>query len=307
MGGIRGEYPELFPTGTSPHFFQPLRGKNIDVEQLWRFVSTYDYVAGDFMWTGIDHLGEAHWPMKSSSTGVIDTCGFRKDGFYFYQSQWTNKPVLHVFPHWSWKGKEGQIIPVTCYTNCDTVELYLNDKALGVKGFAFPRLGMEGKWSNYPARARVMRTTGDRHLAWDVPYEPGTLRAVGTKDGKIAATVEVSTASAPAAIALSADREVIAADRSGLVHLTAQVLDDQSRLVPIADNLVSFSVEGEGILIGVDNGDPASHEDFRSNNRKAFNGLCLAIVRSTGKVGRIQVTATSPTLKAASVTITTKV
>jgi beta-galactosidase len=308
MGGIRGEYPELFPGNTpvAGDFYQFLRGRNLDVEQLWKFVSTYDFVAGDFMWTGIDHLGEARWPMKGSSTGVIDSCGFKKDGFYFYQSQWTEKPVLHVFPHWNWEGKEGQIIPVTCYTNCDTVELFLNGRSFGVKGFAFPRSGMEGRYGNYPDRAKVPRTTGDLHLSWDVCYEPGTLKAVGVKEGKVVATVEVSTTGEPTAIGLSADRQVIMADGRSVVHLAVQILDGQGRVVPNADNEVSFELEGTGKLIGVDNGDPKSHEDYRSNRRRAFNGLCLAIVQPTGKPGQIRLRATSPSLKAASVIVAAK-
>ena len=306
MGGIRGDYRGLFPGDVPGDFFNLRRGRNIDVEQLWKFVSTYDYVAGDFMWTGIDHLGEARWPMKGSISGVIDTCGFKKDGFYFYQSQWTNKPVLHLFPHWNWKGKEGQIVPVTCYTNCGTVELFLNGRSFGVKGFAFPRLGMESRYGNYPDRAKVMRTTADLHLAWDVPYEAGTLKAVGIKDGRIVSTVEVSTTGEPAEIGLSADEQVIAADRRDVAHLTVQILDDRGRVVPLADNEVTFEIEGEGTLIGVDNGNPYSHEDYRSNRRKAFNGLCLAIVQSTGKPGQVRVTATSASLKAATVTVATR-
>jgi beta-galactosidase len=294
MGGVRGDYGAT------------ARGRNIDVEQLWKFVSTYDYVAGDFMWTGIDYLGEARWPMKGSSAGVIDMCGFRKDGFYFYQSQWTVKPVLHLFPHWNWKGKEGQFIPVTCYTNCDTVELFLNGKSIGVKGYAFPRLGMEGQYGNYPARGRVLRTTGDLHLAWDVPYEPGTLKAVGLKDGKVVATVEVSTAGDPAAIGLALDREAIAADRRDVAHITVQIQDADGRIVPTAANEVAFELQGEGKILGLDNGDTASKEDYQSNRRKAFNGLCLAIVQSTGKPGQIRVTASSPGLRSSSVTVTTK-
>ena len=142
MGGVRGDYRACSRIVA--------RGRNIDVEQLWKFVRTYDYVAGDFMWTGIDYLGEARWPAKGSSAGVIDMCGFRKDGFYFYQSQWTDKPVLHLFPHWNWKGKEGQFIPVTCYTNCDTVELFLNGRSVGVKGYAFPRHGDGGQVRKLP-------------------------------------------------------------------------------------------------------------------------------------------------------------
>ncbi|MGA9542886.1 MAG: sugar-binding domain-containing protein [Candidatus Sulfotelmatobacter sp.] len=308
MGGIRGEYPELFPANAqTTGFFQFLRGRNVDVEQLWKFVSTYDYVAGDFMWTGIDHLGEARWPMKSSSSGVIDTCGFKKDGYFFYQSQWTDKPVLHLFPHWNWKGKEGQPVPVTCFTNCDTVELFLNGRSFGVKGYEFPRLGMEGRWGNLPDRAKVLRTTADLHLSWDVLYEPGALKAVGTKDGKIFATAEVYTTGEPASIGLASDRESITADRSDVAHLTVHILDEKGRVVPTADNEITFEIEGSGSLLATDNGNPASHEDYKSNRKKAFNGWCLAIVKSNGKTGAIQVRGVSPGLQAARVTIQTKV
>jgi beta-galactosidase len=306
IGGVRGDYPELFPVASDdpPSEFVPLlKGHNVDVEQLWKFVGTYDYVAGDFMWTGFDHLGEARWPMKSSSTGVLDTCGFKKDGFYFYQSQWTDKPVLHLFPHWNWKGKEGQIIPVTCYTNCDTVELFLNGRSLGVKGYAFPRLGMEGKYGNYPARARVLRTTADLHLSWDVPYEPGTLKAVGIKNGNVASTVEIFTTGEPAAIRLSSDRDTIAADRRDVAHLIVQIVDDKGRLVPTAESDVTFKVEGDGLVLGVDNGDPRSHADYRSTRRQAFHGLCLAVLQSTAKPGQVRVTASSPAVEPATIVI----
>jgi beta-galactosidase len=286
MGGVRG--------GAAG-------GRSIDAEQLWKFVRTYDYVAGDFMWTGIDYLGESRWPGKGSTSGVIDTCGFKKDGFYFYQSQWTAKPMLHLFPHWNWSGREGQFIPVTCYTNCDTVELFINGKSAGVKGYAFPRLGMEGRYGNYPARMRAVRTTNDLHLSWDIPYEPGTLKAVGVKEGKIVCTLEVSTAGDAAALALAVDSNVIPASRQGVAHITVQILDEQGRMVPTAANEVTFAVEGEARIVGVDNGDPQSHDDYKASRRKAFNGLCLAILQSTGKPGQVRVTATSPGLRAASV------
>jgi beta-galactosidase len=307
MGGVRGEYPDLFSAkDPSPEFFQFLRGRNVDVEQLWKFVSTYDYVAGDFMWTGIDYLGESRWPMKGSSSGVIDTCGFKKDGFYFYQSQWIDKPVLHLFPHWNWKGREGQVIPVTCFTNCDTVELFLNGHSLGVKGYEFPRIGMEGRWGNLPQRAKVLRTTADLHLSWDVLYAPGTLKAVGTKDDKIVATAEVSTTGQAAAVGLSSDRNSITTDRGDVAHLTVRILDDQGRALPDADNEITFQVEGAGLLVATDNGDPASHQDYKSSRRKAFNGMCLAIVKSNGKAGMIQVTALSSGLSSSRATIATK-
>ncbi len=305
MGGIRGDYSGLFPSESPGGFFGYSPGRGIDVEQQWKFVRTYDYVAGDFMWTGIDYLGEAFWPSKGAASGVIDSCGFPKDGFYFYQSQWTDKPVLHLFPHWNWKGREGQFVPVTCYTNCDTVELFLNGRSVGVKGYAFPRPGMEERWGNVPARARVLRTTADLHLSWDVPYEPGTLKAVGTKDGNVVATREVSTAGEPAAVELSADRNNISADRCDVAHFTARIVDARGIVVPTADSEVAFEIEGPGKLIGVDNGDMRSHEDYRAKNRKAFHGLCLAIVQAAAEPGRIRLKALSPGLKPGSAAITT--
>jgi beta-galactosidase len=165
---------------------------------------------------------------------------------------------------------------------------------------------MEGRYGNYPARARVLRTTGELHLAWDVPYEPGTLKAVGVKDGKVVATVEVSTAGEPAMIGLSVDRDAIAADRRDVAHITVQIQDATGRMAPTAANEVAFELEGEGKILGLDNGDPQSHEDYRSPRRKAFNGLCLAIVQATGRPGQIRVTASSQGLKSSSVTVTTR-
>ena len=307
MGGARGDYSSLFPlithVDTRPRYHA---GENLDVEQLWKFVRTYDYVAGDFMWTGIDYLGEASWPRKGSTSGVIDTCGFKKDGFYFYQSQWTDQPVLHLFPHWNWKGREGQIVPVTCYTNCDTVELFVNGKSFGVKGYRFPRYGMQERWANYAERAKVLRTTSDLHLEWDVPYEPGTLKAVGIKDGKIVATMEILTTGEPAGVHLIADRGTLIADRRDVAHITVEIRDDRGRVVPAAENLITFDIQGEGRIIGVDNGDSQSHEEYKAKQRKAFNGLCLAIVQSTANAGPIRITASSPSLRPDTLTILTK-
>ncbi len=305
MGGVRGDYRWAFPQ-TAQGRMRGLGGdRGVDVEQLWSFVRTYDYVSGDHMWTGIDYLGESGWPAKNSSSGVIDTCGFEKDGYYFYQSQWTTKPMIHLFPHWTWKGKEGEFIPVLCYTNCDTVELFLNGKSLGVQGYRFPRSGMENKYSNFPARARAARTTADLHLTWTVPYQPGTLKAVGLKEGKVVSEVEVTTVGEPAAIGLSVDRNTIRADRRDVAHITVQILDAQGRLVPDADNEVTFQTQGGGKIIGLDNGNPLSLEDFKGDRRKAFHGLCLAILQSTAKPGQVQLTATAPGLKPGGITITT--
>ncbi len=320
MGGVRGSYAGLFPPAQPPAaaaagprggMMMMMGGRgggrpNTGTEQLWKFVATYDYVAGDHMWTGIDYLGESRWPGKGASSGVIDTCGFEKDGYYFYQSQWTKTPMLHLFPHWNWKGREGQFIPVTCYTNCDSVELFINGKSAGVQGYQFPRYGMTERYGNYPPAARGMRTTSDLHLTWTIPYEPGTLKAVGMKEGKPVVTVEVSTTADAAGIELKADRDAIAADRRDVAHVTARIVDAQGRMVPDAAHEVTFEIQGEGKLIGVDNGDMQSHDDYKANRRKAFNGMCLAIVQATARPGQIRIAATAPGLKAGSATITAK-
>ena len=305
--GGRAGAPAAFPFGM-PGFGRGGAARGLDTEQLWKFVRTHDYVAGDFMWTGIDYLGEARGGSRGATAGVIDSCGFPKDGYYFYQGQWTEKPVLRLFPHWNWKGHEGTFLPVTCYTNCDSVELFLNGKSVGVKGYVFPRYGMQGRYGQYaPAPPGGARTTDDLHLSWDVPYEPGTLKAVGMKGGKTAVEVEISTTGDPAAIDLSVDREVIRADRRDVAHVTVKVLDAQGRVHPDADNEIAFAIQGEGRLIGVDNGNMADMAaDFKGKTQKASHGMCLAIVESTASAGQIRVTATSAGLKPAAVTIVTR-
>jgi beta-galactosidase len=307
IGGIRGEYRGVTAQEKDdplPWFAQPAN-RQIDAEQLWQFVALHDYVAGDFVWTGIDYLGESRWPMRGAPSGVLDTCGFRKDSFYFYQSQWTTKPMLHLFPHWNWKGSEGKVIPVSCYTNCDTVELFLNGKSLGVKGNEFPRLGMEERYGNYPARARALRTTADLHLSWDVPYEPGILRAAGRRNGEEVVAEEIVTTGDATTIRLQADRAMIEADRRDVAHVTVSIEDAQGRVVPGAENEIRFSIEGEGRLIGVDNGDLFSHESYQAASRRAFHGVCLAIVQSTTRPGRIQISASSQGLPPAIVVVRT--
>jgi beta-galactosidase len=322
MGGLRGDYRGLEPPSPGQAAAAPVpvaggigggrgfgRGfRGLDTEQLWKFVRTHDYVAGDFMWTGIDYLGESFWPNHGATAGCIDMCGFPKDGYYFYQSQWTAKPVLHLFPHWNWKGREGQFLTVACYTNCDSVELFVNGKSIGLKGFTFPRYGMQGRYGQYaPGATGGVRTTSDLHLAWDVPYEPGTLRAVGTKGGQVVLTVEHSTTGEAVSLGVSSDRETVRADRRDVAHIAVKAVDAQGRMHPDADHEVTFEVQGPGRLIGVDNGDPSSAEDYKGTKRRCFHGMCLAIVQSTGGAGQIRVTATAQGLKASAVTVTAKV
>jgi len=302
IGGFRGGYS----LGKDSSVVKPNYNYwMIRAEQLWKFVKVHDYVIGDFMWTGIDYLGEAFWPYKSSFSGVMDLCGFPKDGYYFYQSQWTKKPMIHLFPHWNWPGREGQVIPVLCYTNCDSVELFLNGKSFGVKSIEFPRQGNSGKWNKY-AKPKIHPTTADLHLEWDVPYKPGILKAVGKKDGKVVCVQEIRTAGKPAALRLSVDRDTIIAGRYHAASVKVEVVDSSRYVVPTADNLVKFNVEGQGKIIGVDNGDPMDHAPYKALQRKAFNGLCLAVVQSSNKTGKIKFKASSKGLKSAAIEINVK-
>ncbi len=310
LGGVRGSYESsgFGPGGPEPAPApgSPLRARYatamIRSEQLWKFTRVYDYVIGDFLWTGIDYLGESQWPRRSSTSGVLDTCGFAKDSYYFYRSQWTTAPMLHLLPHWNWEGREGQIIPVIAYTNCESVELFLNGKSYGVKTLEFPRQGTAGGWNTY-ARPQVFPTTADLHLAWDVPYEPGALKAVGRRGGQIVCEEEVRTAGAPAVLVLSADRDTLHADARDVAHLTVKVVDAAGILVPRADPLIAFDLQGAGALIGVDNGDPTSHEDFKARQRKAFNGLALALVQTTTHPGEIRLKVTAEGLQSAEVVL----
>jgi beta-galactosidase len=304
VGGLRGQYS----LGTDQSDKRPGRSRDyrlgmIQAEQLWKFTAVNDYVIGDFMWTGIDYLGEANWPIKNSSSGVIDLCGFPKDGYYFYQSQWTEKPMVHLFPHWNWAGNEGKPVPVILYTNCDTVELFLNGKSFGKKSYVFPQQGHSKSWNGYE-RPYIPPTTSDLHLSWDVPYEPGTLKIVGRKDGKTIIE-EVRTTSVPAAIRLTADRNNINADTQDIVNIKVEIVDENGLVVPNAGNLVEFKVEGEGILIGTDNGNPQDKTPMKSKQRSAFNGMALAVIQSTDRGGNIRIKAVSNGLKEAVLQVVT--
>jgi beta-galactosidase len=302
IGGLRGQYsigPQ--PSGSRPFRSGSYKTSMIEAEELWKFTSVYDYVIGDFMWTGIDYLGEAFWPTRSSSSGVIDLCGFPKDGYYFYQSQWTNKPMIHLLPHWNWAGHEGQVISVIAYTNCDTVELFLNGRSFGAKSYVFPQQGHSGGWNSY-ARPYIAPTTSDLHLSWDVPYEAGILKAVGKKNGKIVSEV-VQTTSKSSAILLSADRKEINADAHDIINVRVEIVDENGLVVPDANNPVEFKIEGEGVLIGTDNGNPQDKALMKSSRRNAFNGLALAVIQSTKKTGNIKITATSTNLKDAALKV----
>ena len=270
----------------------------IDVEQRWRFAMNYDYVIGDFMWTGIDYYGESGWPSRGSTSGYLDNCGFKKDGYWFFKSIWTDEPVLHLLPHWNWAGNEGRIIQVACYTNCEEVELFVNGKSYGKKETEFPRRGVDVSWAQY-APGKRYATTADLHLTWDVEYQPGEIKVVAQKNGQTYEEV-IRTAGAPAQLRASVDRPSFKAEPGDVAHVTVEVLDADGNICPITDNVVKFDVRG-GRLIGVENGDMRDLGSVKAAERKAYSGLCLGIVAADRK-GAVTVTVTSDGLTPSTIT-----
>ena len=255
-------------------------------EATWKIMKKYNFLTGMFIWTGFDYLGEPTpytWPSRSSYFGIIDIAGFPKDVYYMYQSEWTDKPVLHIFPHWNWDA--GSTIDVWAYyNNADEVELFLNGTSLGVK----------------------KKTGDDLHVMWRVKYEPGTLKAVSRKNGAIVLTSEIRTAGKPAKIELVADRKTIKADTKDLSFITVKILDKDGNVVPTANNLVDFKISGDAMIAGVDNGDETNHEPTKASYHQAFNGLALAIVQAKEKAGNITFTATSEGLEPATIVLQAK-
>jgi beta-galactosidase len=301
-GSIFQSFDERYSLGDDSAIVRPNYNSGmLQAERLWKWVTLHDYFAGNFMWTGIDYLGESTWPFKGFASGAMDIIGHPKDAYYLYQSLWTDRPVLHLFPHWNWAGRAGQVIPVLAYTNCNSVELLLNGRSLGEKRIEFPAQGTSGGWNTY-AEPRVNATTNDLHLSWDVPYEPGVLKAIGRKrDGTVACAAEVRTAGPPAAIRLSVDRDTIAAAPGEVAQLTFEIVDSAGTVVPTSDTLVGFTVTG-GSILALDNADLGDHDPYRSDRRHAFNGRGLAILGAT-QPGLLRLTASANGLAPASLSL----
>ena len=301
-GSVFQSFDERYSLGSDSALVRPnYTAGMIQAERRWKWVATRDWFAGDFMWTGIDYLGESFWPFKGFASGTLDITGHPKDSYYLYQSLWTDRPVLHLFPHWNWPGREGQTIPVLAYTSCNIVELFLNGRSLGEKRLEFPAQGTSGGWNTY-ALPRVNATTSDLHLTWDVPYKPGVLRAVGRRrDGTVACEAEVRTAGAPAAIRLSVDRDTVTTAGGDVAHVTFEIVDSAGMVVPTADDLVHFTITG-GSILALDNADLQDHDPYRSDHRHAFNGRGLAILRAA-QPGLLRLAASADGLRPASVSV----
>ncbi len=255
-------------------------------EEAWLAVKNRPWMSGLYIWTGFDYMGEPAPYEKlavSSYFGIFDLCGFPKDSYYFYKSQWMSEPMVHLLPHWNWK--EGQQIDVLAYTNCDEVKLYLNGQFL---------------------EAKKLADTPKLSLRWKVPFRAGVLEAEGYKNGKLVAADVVKTAGDAAKIELLPDRSTINSDGKDLSFITVKITDENGILVPDADNLVHFELEGEGKIVGVGNGNPMSLEPAKGRERRAFSGMCQVIVQSTGNAGDIKLKASSLGLADATVLIKTK-
>lgn len=280
----RGEYARNDARHILPAYDREHPWWATTAEFWWTIVAEQPFNAGGFIWTGFDYRGEPtpfnQFPSISSYFGVMDTCGFPKDNYYYYKAWWSSEPVLHFLPHWNWEGREGQEIEVWCHSNLDRVDLHLNGATLGSR-----------------------EVTRNRHVEWRVPYAPGRLEARGYRNGALVQTARRVTAGPPARLRLRADRTTIAGDGEDCAVLSVEVVDARGRVVPRADNAVRFAVRGPGAVIGVGNGNPTSLESDKASERRAFNGLCMAIVQARKAAGGIAITASSPGLAPATLTL----
>jgi len=253
----------------------------ISARDQWKRTSRFEFLMGEFRWTGFDYLGENIWPNRGWHCGVIDLAGFPKDLYYFYQSVWTKKPMVHLLPHWTHPGKENVEIPVMVYSNCDEVELFLNNRPLGTR-------------------------KNDGHqpdLLWYLPYEPGTLKAVARIDGKDVAVDQHITASIPHAIELSSDRSALPADRRSVAHIRVEITDKQGHFVPDANVPFTCEIKGPARLLGVENGDMLDLTVGTAPVKKTFHGLCLILIQHTGGPGTIGVTVRPEGMKQGMITM----
>lgn len=267
----RGIYADDPSRGYVSAYDVRVPGWGTTAEKWWRFFAERDWLAGAFVWTGFDYHGEPipyKWPCTASHFGLMDLCGFPKDLYWYYRAWWSNDRVLHLFPHWNWEGREGQVIDVRCFSNCDEVELLVNGLSRG--------------------RQRVERNS---HVAWAVPYAPGRIEAIGFVGGKPVMTRARHTTGSPARLQLACDRAALRADGRDVAVVRVSAVDEAGREHPTADNLVYLEVAGAGRLVGVGNGDPSSHESDKAPLRRLFNGLAMVLVQAGGAPGEMAIDA----------------
>lgn len=280
---VRWDEPFFDPSFACPSYDNCHAPWGSTHEQTLALVKSSSYVSGQFIWTGFDYIGEPtpySWPARSSYFGLVDLAGFPKDIYYMYQSEWTNKDVLHLFPHWNWR--EGQEIDMWCYyNNADEVELFVNGQSKGIR--------------------RKEKDTF--HVMWRVEYEPGEVSVVAKRKGVVVGESVIRTAGEPYSIRLTADRNVISADGKDLSYITVEVVDQEGNLCPNADMQIDFSIDGTAFIAGVDNGSPVSLERFKDNKRKVMYGKCLVVLQSNGGLGNARLVANAEGLETGEVSI----
>ncbi len=302
VNGRRGDYrlqSEESVWGRTPYYARMLKA-----EKLWKFVRTRPFMIGSFMWTGIDYLGECFWPDKGSSAGVLDTCGFEKDGFWFYQSLWRKDvPVLHAFPYPDPEvyGRD-QIIPVIAYTNAFCAELFLGGKSYGVKAYEFPNQGMTLHWAHFDRKQSPI-TTNDLHLSWDVPCTGEEMVVVGYDiEGREVSRVTLNAPQPAVRLIATADRETVRGDGESIVQVEISLADQQENTVTGADVPITVQVEN-GRLLGMDNGNSSDHTLYASPVRNTFRGRALALIRAKQGAESIRVQVCAEQLAPAEVTV----
>ena len=267
---------ECFPEEAAHVYYQSSYDNasvRISARHSWQRTSSFPWLIGEFRWGSFDYLGEAEWPQRCGNFGIIDIAAIPKDAYYLYQSLWTTRPMVHLLPHWTHPGKEGMKIPVVAYTNCDSVELFLNDRSLG------------------------MLQNKDEQLVWQVPYSMGCIRAVGYKNGEVSASDKQQTAGTPEKIFYTCNKSNLKAGLGDVARIEISIVDELGTLCPMASNRMTFKIEGPLRLLGVDNGDPIAPVDYKKESCHSFRGKCVLLVQSTERAGTGRITIGSENLQ----------
>jgi len=237
----------------------------VSARHSWQRTCSFPFLMGEIRWGSFDYLGEAYWPQRCGNFGIIDICGFPKDHYYLYQSLWSDKPMVHLLPHWTHPGKDGVKIPVIVYTNCQSAELFLNGKSLGKQDYV------------------------GEQLVWQVPYQPGKLTAIAYNQDQIVARKSVETSGEPASLNVKEDKQNIRPNRKDIIHIEIDVADKEGRFCPMASNRIHVQITGAAKILAMDNGDPIDLSSYKTDTKKAFRGKCLLILQATDKKGAITV------------------
>ena len=256
---------ECFPEESDYPYYQSSYDNasvRISARKSWQRTCSFPWLMGEFRWGSFDYLGEAEWPQRCGNFGIIDIAAIPKDAYFLYQSLWTDKPMVHLLPHWTHPGKEGKTIPVVIYTNCDAVELFINNVSLGSKPY-----------------------TGEQ-LIWLVPYSPGKIEARGIKKGKIVATDCYQSAEAPHSVALASNKYSVKAGSDEVIRIEIDITDKNGIPCPYASNELSFHVSGPLRLLGVDNGNPTDMFPYQQPHCRCFRGKCVVLLQSDEEKGK---------------------